>query len=323
MRIRNELQLSARCDSASGANMDEGTEDSAVQDFLQILEEHRKNCERQGKYVEAEIAKNRLEELKLHEENRRKEAMRSRQIAERLGVEEAHMLEFQQFNIVWDKKMAQYEQHADELVEAMQVRCAPSPPTRAPPCTALPPHRTTDPPPPSPHRFTQERHQGELREFQRKLLGKQQKPKFSRELLNLRKIQEHLAKQKDYTEAHKMKLKSDALEAWELEKWRNLKQQEMFQKEAKFKHRQQQELLALQKRIQTGREEQKKQRQMDLERCVATSCLIPPPRSTPAHANRRLHPCSPLPRLPLQPAAALPERQVGARGAAEPGAHPG
>jgi len=35
------------------------TEDTAVQDFLQILEEHRKNCERQGKYVEAEIAKNR------------------------------------------------------------------------------------------------------------------------------------------------------------------------------------------------------------------------------------------------------------------------
>jgi hypothetical protein len=100
------------------------TEDTAVHDFLypplhpvrawiatdpvccgqnwlprtcrQILEEHRKNCERQGKYVEAEIAKNRLEELKLHEENRRREAMRSRQIAERLGVEEAHMLEFHQ-----------------------------------------------------------------------------------------------------------------------------------------------------------------------------------------------------------------------------------
>merc|ERR1719199_34435 len=135
--------------------------------------------------------------------------------------------------MVWDKKMTEYERHAEELLEAMK-----------------------------------ERHAAELREFQRKLLGKQQKPKFSRELLNLRKIQEHLAKQKDYTEAHKMKLKSDALEAWELEKWRNLKQQEMFQKEAKFKHRQQQELLALQKRIQTGREERKKQRQMDLERLL-------------------------------------------------------
>jgi hypothetical protein len=105
----------------------ESAEDSAVADFLQILEEHRRNCERQGKYVEAEIAKNRLDELKVlravvkhavfifqslgevnsrsfsksfsdweqkvHEENRRKEAMRSRQLAERLGVEEAHMLE--------------------------------------------------------------------------------------------------------------------------------------------------------------------------------------------------------------------------------------
>jgi uncharacterized sporulation protein YeaH/YhbH (DUF444 family) len=47
--------------------MAEQNEDTAVQDFLEILEEHRKNCERQGKYVEAEIAKNRLEELKLQE----------------------------------------------------------------------------------------------------------------------------------------------------------------------------------------------------------------------------------------------------------------
>ena len=56
----------------------DGPEESAVADFLQILEEHRKNCERQGKYVEAEIAKNRLEELKMHEENRRKEARQRR-----------------------------------------------------------------------------------------------------------------------------------------------------------------------------------------------------------------------------------------------------
>ena len=75
------------------------------------MEEHRKNCEQQGKYVEAEIAKNRLEDLKSHEENRRKEAVRARQIAERLGVEEAHMLEFQQFNSIWDKKMEENDKH--------------------------------------------------------------------------------------------------------------------------------------------------------------------------------------------------------------------
>eukprot|EP00605_Chrysophyceae_sp_TOSAG23-4_P001038 GSChrysophyteH1.ASY1.ANO1.1141.1 assembled CDS len=186
-------------------------EDSAVQDFLEILEEHRKNCERQGKYVEAEIAKNRLDELKLHEENRRREAMRSRQIAERLGVEEAHMLEFQQFNLIWDKKMGEYEAHAEELGLAMK-----------------------------------ERHAAELRDYQRRLM----------------------AKQKDYAEAHKIKLKADALEAWELEKWHSQRQQDLLQKEAKFKHVKQQELIALQKRVQTGREEQKKQRHQDLERLL-------------------------------------------------------
>lgn len=113
-----------------------------------------------------------------------------------------------------------------------------------------------------------DRHKIELKDFQQNLLQKQQRPKFSRELLNLRRIQEHLAKQKDYTEAHKIKLKCDALEAWELEKWKNQKQQEMFQREAKFKHQKQQELIALQKRIQTGREEQKKQRELDLERLL-------------------------------------------------------
>lgn len=211
----------------------ESTEESAVQDFLEILEEHRKNCERQGKYVEAEIAKNRLEELKLHEENRRREAMRSRQIAERLGVEEAHMLEFQQFNAVWDKKMTEYEQHAEDLIQAMK-----------------------------------ERHASELREYQRVLMSKEIKPKFSRDLLNLRKIQETLAKQKDYAEAHKMKLKADALEAWEIEKWQSARQQDLITKETKFKHSKEGELIALQKRIQSGREEQKKQRHQDLERLL-------------------------------------------------------
>lgn len=82
--------------------------------------------------MEAEIAKNRLEELRQHEFSRRKEALRSRQIAERLGVEEAHMLEFQQFNAAWDKKFQEYETKAAELEEKMKVRPAPLRPPRPP-----------------------------------------------------------------------------------------------------------------------------------------------------------------------------------------------
>lgn len=76
-----------------------------------------------------------------------------------------------------------------------------------------------------------------------------------------------------YAEAHKIKLKADALEAWELEKWHSERQQDLLQKEAKFKFNKQQELVALQKRIQTGREEQKKQRHLDLERCDYIPCF--------------------------------------------------
>ena len=65
-----------------------------------------------------------------------------------------------------------------------------------------------------------------------------------------------------------MKLKGDALEAWELEKWHSQRQQDLLGREAKFKVAKQSELLALQKRIQTGREEQKKQRHLDLERLL-------------------------------------------------------
>lgn len=39
--------------------------------------------------------------------------MRARQIGEMLGIEEAHMLEFQQFNSGWDSKMADYEKNAE------------------------------------------------------------------------------------------------------------------------------------------------------------------------------------------------------------------
>eukprot|EP00741_Cyanophora_paradoxa_P008108 tig00001229_g7845.t1 len=209
-------------------------DEAAIRDFLQILEEHRKSCERQGKYVEAEIAKNRLQELRSHEENRRREAMRSRQIAERLGVEEAHMLEFQQFNQMWDKKMMEYEIKAQELEQAMR-----------------------------------DRHAAEYAEFIEQLQMKpEHSPKFSKELLNLRRIQEVLAKQKEYADAHKVKLKADNLEAWELEKLRNQRDQKIANLISKFQSKQMMEMQALHKRVQTGREEQKKQRQLDLERLL-------------------------------------------------------
>lgn len=209
------------------------TQESAIEDFLQILEEHRKNCEQQGKYVEAEVAKKRFEELKSHEANRRRETMKAQQVKEMLGVEEAHMLEYQQFNAQWDRQGDEHEAQCQAHVDAMKAR-----------------------------------HLEELKEFQRRLLEKQQIIKFSPVLLNYRQIEEHLARSKNYGEAHKVKAKADRMEARETAAWNKLKQNEMFQQEHQFKALKRQELSALQKRIRAGREEQRKRRQFALERLM-------------------------------------------------------
>jgi len=207
---------------------------AAVAEFVQILEEHKKTCEKEGKYIEADIAKKRLEELRQHEENRRQEGMRSRQIAQRLGVEEAHMLEFQQFNSMWDQKMKEYEQRAGELLEAMR-----------------------------------QRHMLDLREFHKKQQeAPELKPKHSKDLLDLRRIEVTLAKQGDYAEAQKVKVRADALEVSEIERSRQEREQQVLGTEGKLLHRQEQELKALRQRIQTGAEEQRQARQQDLERLL-------------------------------------------------------
>ena len=38
-------------------------QESAVADLLEVLDEHRANCQRLGKYMEADIARKRIDEL--------------------------------------------------------------------------------------------------------------------------------------------------------------------------------------------------------------------------------------------------------------------
>jgi len=206
--------------------------ESAVHDFLAILEEHKKNCERAGKYVEADIAKKRLEELRQHEENRRDENLRSRQIAQRLGIEEAHMLEFQQFNSMWDRTMKEYEDRASELLEAMR-----------------------------------QRHAMDMQEFRTKH-ATPNSLKYSPKLLDLRRSERSLAKQGEYGQAQKLKLQADALEAAETERALVEREQQLTKLENGMVQRQDQEVNALRQRIQTGAEEQRVARQQDLERLL-------------------------------------------------------
>lgn len=93
-------------------------------------------------------------------------------------------------------------------------------------------------------------------------------PKPSPELLNLRKIQESLAKQKDYAEAHKVQQRAIEIEAQEKLKFEAIREQKIASKEAQMAQKQNIELQALKKRINTSIDEQRKSRAIELERLL-------------------------------------------------------
>lgn len=213
----------------------DGADENAIQDFLVVLEKHRLDCEKEGKYEEAELARTRLEQLKEHEENRRREELRSQQLAERLGVEEAHMKELQEFNEIWDRKVNEFEAHAENLRNTLAAR-----------------HQAE-------HATSMERLRRET---------EPRTPRWSRDLLNLRKIQETLAKMKKYAEAGKTKAQADQVEAKEHAMWKEKRESKIRILEDQFLHKQRLEMEGLLKRIASGREEQKQARKSELERLL-------------------------------------------------------
>ena len=46
-----------------------------------------------------------MKQLREQEDKRRREELQQEQLAERLGIEEAHMAELREFNALWDAKV--------------------------------------------------------------------------------------------------------------------------------------------------------------------------------------------------------------------------
>ena len=147
-------------------------------------------------------------------------------------MEETQSAEFQNFNEFWDKKIQEYEEEA-EKIEAQMLQ----------------------------------KHKNELTNLETELTQSLPlKLKISPQRLNYLKIIDNLAKQKEYAEAHKIKLIADALENKERDE--ALQQREFKIKnmltQTQYKHHQ--EIQVLQKRRGTARDELNKNRSIELEK---------------------------------------------------------
>ncbi|EGR33479.1 hypothetical protein IMG5_051570, partial [Ichthyophthirius multifiliis] len=205
-----------------------------LEEYIEVIFEHQINCEKQGKYIEAEQARNKVKQLKLDLEKRRKEEIKNKHINEKLGIEKAHLEEFNQFNAFWDQKMNEFNEEASKIEQELIQR--------------------------------QQQEYIQVQEELQKVVP--YKPKQSAEALNLMKIEENLAKQKNYVEAHQVQEKRNYLEKQENQQWLQVRDQKIKNQLNQLKNKQQNELNALKQRIIAGQDEQRKNRSIELERLL-------------------------------------------------------
>mmetsp|Transcript_88310 Transcript_88310/g.189648 ORF Transcript_88310/g.189648 Transcript_88310/m.189648 type:complete len:411 (-) Transcript_88310:127-1359(-) len=212
---------------------DQGAETTTPLTLLKRLHAYRKKCESNGEYVEAQKARRKYEELRAKEEERQRRLVDQAQQHEMNEVEQAQKQQFLGFSAAWDKYMADYESTAYMSLERLK-----------------------------------EQHAGEFSSFQEKLRNKPSRSKFSRELLELRRKQEALAKLGKYEEAWKVKEAGDHLEEWEMARSASLVSDSARRQENRLRKQQQKALAALLKRIQRDRGEQIRHRQTDSQRLI-------------------------------------------------------
>jgi hypothetical protein len=208
------------------------TEDEAVLGFVRALEEHRRKCERDGKYAEARVATKRLHDLKVHEEQKRKEEVRRRHLSERLDSERAFAVEQEQHNKLWEEKVVEYEAWVAEQMERLKMLHV--------------------------AKFEEFRAEAELKVPRR--------PQFSKDLLNQKHICENLAKQRKYVEAEKLREICAKMEVVEMQATVLTYEAEVGLKATQVRVKQQQETEALLVRASRTRHEMRITRQLDFER---------------------------------------------------------
>jgi len=199
------------------------------------LQKNRVNFEREGRYEEAAAIAVELEQSRSSEQTRRRHEMRSNMQSERMEANEKHLKTLDEFNLMWDRKQAEYDAHAADLQAQLTEK-----------------HKKS--------------HQAYLEKLQRET--EPRTVRWSAELLNQRKIEEALAKQKKYNEAQEIRAALSQMEAKEQALWKAKRDVKISGMEQLFLQKQQMEMNGLVKRIMSGQEEQKVTRQAEKTRLL-------------------------------------------------------
>ena len=171
--------------------------------FLLLLEAHRARCEHQQLYVEAALVADKVQQLRAHEDSRRAHNLAVRHLAERLDLEEAHLLEFDEFGAAWRERFSGPQGFDSDTQQRLQALRA---------------------------RHTEDMEKWTEQEQDQLMM----RPKFSKQLLQLRSKQESLARARDYVSAERVRAQAAQLERVELDAMRATFGARAHQKRARF-----------------------------------------------------------------------------------------
>mmetsp|Transcript_11125 Transcript_11125/g.19420 ORF Transcript_11125/g.19420 Transcript_11125/m.19420 type:complete len:389 (-) Transcript_11125:875-2041(-) len=206
--------------------------DETVISYLAKLEEHRRKCEAEGRYQEAQAASIRLQDLKTAQVAKLRQDLIVNQSKELEEVRLVFEGEAGNFAAMWDNRVAEYETNFRQAVGS---------------CKAA--------------------HDQQRQQYVETLLNKRPtKPKPSREYLQQRNMEVNLAKNKQYLQAVKVKEAADELYLAELEQTQATFETEQKLKVSKFTSKQQQEFGSLLQRAARGRDELELRRISESER---------------------------------------------------------
>lgn len=222
-------------DGYSPRRLQELDEDEEIRVYLLQLDMLRQECERTGNFLKAQECVNRMREVNLR--YAKKIDLRSKQVnvTTKYRVSEEHKLELLTFTRMWEEKLREYDQKAELIVHDIKRS----------------------------HTQDYRNQEAELR-----LHIMNQRPRFSKKVMEVRDLLEKYVLQRRYVEAEALKQTLIKLEQEELVSFDDKLAVQFEKKSQGLKQQYVVELRAAEQKIALGREELLHQRQLDFDRLL-------------------------------------------------------
>lgn len=230
---KEDLRLSLSTSDPSETSSSNKLSLSQIQETKAKLEAQRMEYEEQGKFKKAQLIHDKLRQLALLEGNKITDQVQNNHQKMKSELVNQQTVEVDTFESVWDMKLEEYDRKAKEILLATMDR----------------------------QRFEQKETEQHIRA---QLMMK--KPKFSKQVLQMKHILKQLIKRKQYQEAESIRNQIKPLELREMEVFQREQEASLAKKMQFIQKQHEQELGALKQRIQQGKNELLAQRRQDWNR---------------------------------------------------------